>query len=282
MNNAVNSIAVFNNRRRDELKTIFNICKNLEVVLLTGMYKLSWLTGEKVKIELSQDNKLIYKGKYGNSIEEESENDFLNYYWIEFDIKELESIIKYKISLFYKDFDSNTGNIHVLPGALQCWKYINNNRDPINKIALLCGDGIKIYNEYGWEPFYKKPLFIITNEFKEYVTEILEHLINQSTDLPLNKGIMQSNSYYEGFIIERKECTKHKLNKDNKQGSIRRGHYLKYALIEWYNIADSYEFESFQEIFLFKGLGYFSKFGLENTQLSVNHTWKLNIPEYNS
>lgn len=283
MNNSVNSIAEFNNSRRSELKLVFDICKNFgPLILLTGMYKLSWVTGEKVNIELSQDDKLVYENKCGKRIEEESENNFLNYYWIEFGIKDLESIIKYKISLFYKDFDSNTGNIHVLPGALQCWKYINNNHNPIYKRALLCGNGINTYNEYGWEPFYKKPLFIKTDKFKEYITIILEHLANQNMDLQLNKGIIQSNNYYYDFIIEREKHIKNKLNKDNKKGHIRRGHYLKYALIEWINTTNSNEFESFQEIFLFRGLGYFSKFGLENKQLNISHSWKLNIPEYNS
>lgn len=281
MNNEFNSIVVFNNMRRDELKQAFAICKSSKETTSVCMFKLSWLTGEKVNLELGHNDKLVYTNKYRNRIEEERENDFLNYYWIEFGIKE-ESIVKYKISLFYKDFDSNTGNIHVLPGALQCWKYVNENKKPISKGALRCGYGINTYNEYGWEPFYKKPLFFETDKLGKYITIILEQLISKSTNIPLNDNLMQSNIYYKDFICEREKYIKNKLKRDNRKGYVKRGHYLKYALIEWFNVLDNSDFESFQEIFLFRDLGYFAKYSLENTQSYANHYWELKFFEYKS
>ena len=54
----------------------------------------------------------------GNMEKEKSENRWINYYWIETKIKEKE----YKISLFYKNIDLSSGNVHVIPGAIQFWQ----------------------------------------------------------------------------------------------------------------------------------------------------------------
>lgn len=48
----------------------------------------------------------------------EEKHDYLNYYWCEYQIENE----KFKITMFYKDFDCGSGNIHVLPGAIQVWK----------------------------------------------------------------------------------------------------------------------------------------------------------------
>lgn len=42
-------------------------------------------------------------------------HDFLNYYWMEFSYRHK----AYKLSMYYKDMDHRTGNLHVLPGAIQ-------------------------------------------------------------------------------------------------------------------------------------------------------------------
>ncbi len=45
------------------------------------------------------------------------EDEYLGYYWFEFKINENE----YRITMYVKDFDEGSGNIHVLPGMIQIW-----------------------------------------------------------------------------------------------------------------------------------------------------------------
>ena len=83
-------------------------------------------------------------------------SEYLEYYWIEFSIKDKE----YKISMYYKDFDFSTGNIHVLPGAIQIWKKVCCSKDSIHSSALRCKNNeIRPFIEKGWEPILRKPLF---------------------------------------------------------------------------------------------------------------------------
>lgn len=44
-------------------------------------------------------------------------DEYLGYYWFEFKINENE----YRITMYVKDFDEGSGNIHVLPGMIQIW-----------------------------------------------------------------------------------------------------------------------------------------------------------------
>lgn len=43
---------------------------------------------------------------------------FLNYYWAVYQRGDE----RYRITMYYKDFDHGSGNIHVYPGAVQVWK----------------------------------------------------------------------------------------------------------------------------------------------------------------
>lgn len=45
--------------------------------------------------------------------------NYIEYYWITFHLNGMD---EYKIAMFHKDFDHATGNLHVLPGAIQIWK----------------------------------------------------------------------------------------------------------------------------------------------------------------
>ena len=80
-------------------------------------YKYNWDTDEKIKIEKFEET-------------DPRKNKWVNYYWIEFEKNE----VKYKFSLFYKNFDTSSGNVHVLPGVVQLWESNVKEIDDLNKI----------------------------------------------------------------------------------------------------------------------------------------------------
>lgn len=66
---------------------------------------------------LDDEGKLRSMSKYHNCSE-----DYLEYYWVEFMYNGKEFVV----SLFYRDFDLENGDIHVIPGALQVWEKEDN------------------------------------------------------------------------------------------------------------------------------------------------------------
>ena len=57
--------------------------------------------------------------------------DYLEYYWVEFMHNGKECVV----SLFHRDFDGQSGNIHVMPGVLQVWEkaYDKDKKNPFEK-----------------------------------------------------------------------------------------------------------------------------------------------------
>lgn len=108
---------------------------------------------------------------------EDSGKNSIEYYWIvfnsspelfdqncEIDIDDV-ATKKYKIALFYKDFDHSSGNLHVLPGAMQVWEkeegineegfWIRNgevNQKYYEKTPGCKCEGGQVYAEDGWSP----------------------------------------------------------------------------------------------------------------------------------
>lgn len=101
MNNEQNEVAIFNEKQRQAL---FNIVKQLKI------QSPIFFVGSWNEDEFTVQN---YNEEYIRS----SENIFLNYYWCEYKAENND----YKISMFYKDFDIGSGNLHILPGAVQVW-----------------------------------------------------------------------------------------------------------------------------------------------------------------
>ena len=69
---------------------------------------------------------------------EDPGNEKIEYYWVIFrscpewfESKKVDEDVSkgslYKITMFHKDFDWNSGNLHVLPGAMQIWERTENN-----------------------------------------------------------------------------------------------------------------------------------------------------------
>lgn len=88
------------------------------------------------------------------------DNQYLNYYWAEFDYEKE----RYKLNMFYRDFDRNSGNIHVLPGVPQLWKRKDNSPDDEkNFVITKCSvsrkyfDVNEILNEYSGSIPYSEP-----------------------------------------------------------------------------------------------------------------------------
>ena len=94
--------------------------KNFNCKQKESLIKIIDELGEKAK------KKHYYVGYFENenntfnimNLEDKEKHDYLNYYWCEYQIENEQ----FKITMFYKDFDCGSGNIHVLPGAIQVWK----------------------------------------------------------------------------------------------------------------------------------------------------------------
>ena len=119
-------IQAFNEKCYENLK---DIMKELGAGVKTSIYCLSFdVDGSKITPIITE----------GQNINKHSEN-FLAYYWAEFK-KEKE---EYRLTMFFKDFDHGTGNIHVLPGLFQFW-IKKDSGDDYFKIGKERTDDIKI------------------------------------------------------------------------------------------------------------------------------------------
>ena len=79
------------------------------------------------KYEMDEKKK---KETWNNFYTQCCKDEYLGYYWFEFKI----NLDEYRITMFAKDFDEGSGNIHILPGMIQLWrKYekITNVKDDI-------------------------------------------------------------------------------------------------------------------------------------------------------
>lgn len=184
-----------------------------------------------------------------------NEHKFLNYYWCEYK----KDNISYRITMFYKDFDCGSGNIHILPGGIQIWqkkgccacadkgfceKELKRPRIKDGKIEYWCSGG-KPYTEFGWEP--------LIENLQLWNNKVLEDLINNLNN-NLNKGSFKviesdidSKSFYKSVIGYPKESV----------SSQSRG---KYILLQ-FNKAFLY----YKTMYI-KGYGYFTKFDGEKIE----------------
>lgn len=204
-------------------------------------YRLEFVDGKTYKIVELKDNKKM-----------EVHSDYLDYFWVEFKYKNG----NYKISMFYKDFDCETENIHVLPGAIQFWKKNDEKQDSEGGIGgdtvHRQGKRIVSYSEYGWEPILKSPLFVDTakNENISVCKNIWDFCKGQIALNDLTQ--VYSNVFYNDVKpceFKREECEKFKG-----------GHYMKYALYKWITSGNEIVAANF-EIYDCEGSGFFAKVG---------------------
>lgn len=168
----MNEIEAFNRRNNNAIKCmtislLYNkrIAKNIEYFRLSFEDGKPCLYRKEIK-DIPDLNFLEDSGK--NSIE---------YYWVVFnsspelfdknskvDIEDVD-MKTYKVAMFYKDFDHSSGNLHVLPGAMQVWE----KEESVNEDEFWIRDGKinqkyhektpgckckggRIYAEDGWVP----------------------------------------------------------------------------------------------------------------------------------
>lgn len=119
---------------------------------------------------------------------------YLNYYWMEFEYM----CKRYKISMFYKDMDHMTGNIHVMPGAIQIWEggdctgYID--EKSLGLYRRCCTP----FEEYGWKPVLFKPLFWNIHDMPEVAKYVWSRFLKQKA---------ASDQIYKGCLKSREFCS---------------------------------------------------------------------------
>lgn len=111
----------------------------------------------QISLRISEENELVFclSGR------KENDNTYINYYWIEYEFED--EIAQKKVTFFYKDIDTDTCNIHVIPGVIQEWMRINEQRlEGENLPRLVIKDGMKMINL----PLGKKYLPFIEEDWR--------------------------------------------------------------------------------------------------------------------
>lgn len=234
-----NNVEKFN---KEQKKALINLCDEIkDVNSEVKIYVLYW-------IEKDEDE------NYHIDEEGKEKHDFLNYYWGEFKKDGME----YKITMFYKDFDFGSGNIHVLPGAIQVWKKVSCWCSEEDDKGFCLNDlrketfikngggeyymsGGKTYCEYGWKPLFDGALFWDDKNLESIITCIQNGMF-KCVDYSI-----KSNKFYEGV-------KDYKLFGKPKEERLSRGNYMRYSL---YRFSRSYLY--YKTLYI-KDKGYFTKY----------------------
>ena len=244
----------FNQKQRDALKEIITELENNKLASDITYYVGYW----------NENNDFVVSESKSES---EESHDWLNYYWAEYTNRK--ENIRYRITMYYKDFDHGSGNIHVLPGAIQVWK--NNShcvsgddgfcekdlseyktkRDGSISYSMIGG---KPYCEYGWEPLLKSAVF--WNE--DILKELIECIKNDKVRCYSNS--ICSNEFYKDV-------------KGYSQNG-RCGHYIKYSIFRFR------ECTLYYKTVLIQGIGYFTKFDGEKDDFEPGNNVNTCGPNY--
>lgn len=165
-----NNISEFNKKVIELMQLIlkkgFEVASINEVKLKKVCYK-KYITEKKIDVsEFAMGD--CWDDETWNNYYSDCINDtFLGYYWFEY----CKNSEKYRLTMFVKDFDEYSGNIHVMPGMLQFWRFLEEKQD-LEKIFSInehectkiyrnktkrqrenyrCGGGIN-YQEGNWVP----------------------------------------------------------------------------------------------------------------------------------
>lgn len=115
--------------KRDEIIKEFNIkmYEGLKTIVNKGMTVGAIKDAIKFYRVFYDGNRfnILEAGKSGFKETKDFSNKYLDYFWAEFNMGENQDKKTYKIAMFFKDFDHQTGNIHVLPGMLQFWEKVD-------------------------------------------------------------------------------------------------------------------------------------------------------------
>lgn len=182
MNNEKYSKLKYNNKLIKYLEEAYIYLKEYNPVA----YKYDLDTEEKIKIEKFEET-------------DSQKNKWVNYYWIEFEKNE----VKYKFSLFYKDFDIGSGNVHVLPGVIQLWKKMNKTDNSLEECkvkksakdkngkykskSITYSESIDQEKNWFWVPLIKKIYYL--NDIEFCLDTLLKNLICKK-NVNLNDDIL--------------------------------------------------------------------------------------------
>ncbi len=162
----MNEFEAFNRRNNNAIKCIIiSLLYNRRCADAIKYFRLSFNDG---KVELCEQE---IKDIRDLNLLKDSGNTGIEYYWITFnsspelfdqDCKSDISIITtkpYKITMFYKDFDHFSGNLHVLPGAMQVWEKEKNANDGKDSFWIRNGQVNPIYHEETPDPENNGPKY---------------------------------------------------------------------------------------------------------------------------
>lgn len=173
--------------------------------------------------------KIIETGKYvANEIIETGNS--LKFY--SFEVGE-----KYRISIYYTDFDSFSGNIHRIPGVFQVWKLAEADEEkeyfynPEEKTSA-CGE---IYQGKIWLPYIKQNDMVLC-EMSDVTSYILEIIVDVEREpkqkeflFPLTKGLYDDKRSELNQKLREAMC-KEKMDEWGIKLSSTKG---KYKDIQW-------------------------------------------------
>lgn len=154
------TVEEYNKKLIEYLKCIYDYLK--EKNYNPTAYKFDWNDDEEIPFNLDDISR------------------WPNYYWIEY----IKDNINYKISLFYKDFDLGSGNIHVLPGVIQLWEESKDNIDNLDEIINNKNNNrTKKYrekiNDKVWKPLLNAVHYLDLNEKKD-LEKVYELITNKN------------------------------------------------------------------------------------------------------
>lgn len=225
----------FNNRQKEAL---YRIISDLDSSIEKIEYKVGYWEKDTFIIKSSYDSPECL----GES------HDWLNYYWAEY-TKDNEN---YRITMYIKDFDHDSGNIHVYPGGIQIWKKQDCSECPedgygkngfckselsvkINKNSFIYSmSGGKPYCEFGWKPLLKEVFF--------WNDEVLNDFI---------EALKNGNYLFSSKELKSSEFYKDVIGYSDKGNS---GHPNRYYLFKFNS-----EYRYYKTM-LVDGLGYFTKY----------------------
>lgn len=108
-------IKEFNLKMYEGLKTIIDYGLSQDIIKEPKFYRVFYLNNQ---LNIVQENQVGFSENQKKDFSEQ----YLEYFWSEFSMGENEDKKTYKITMFFKDFDHGSGNIHVLPGMIQFWE----------------------------------------------------------------------------------------------------------------------------------------------------------------
>lgn len=151
-----------------------------------GLNEQLYKKANYIKASLKQNNPELYQ--YDFDLEEGTtkiciNSKYVDYFWVEFHKNNTD----YKVTLFYKDFDARTGNIHVLPGGIQIWersleKAESNSLEVMKKRK----NEIVLFSENEWYPLLNSYHSVFDKNLKDILDIYCSEKSDASFDIDIN------------------------------------------------------------------------------------------------